>query len=700
MVDKPTVSAPDPLKDSDEEERVKIAEMRTHRDGDGTWPTGTSSGRGDANGYEDTGTSYSNYLFGGSGQSDKPLWSDTTKGRAAIRLVSRGIFGAGAFALGQRYARREMIDYEPFEWNRSKPLHWIAKGFDETFGRGIKFVARTAAPAHLKDEWAYEVTRFRHKGYFHDQPGKAVGRSFGAEVVGVTFDFAMASVGDATARNVIQAFDPNNIKPWFVDDKGKPSKDGHFDFGKWAKAVGVATWRVISKNQGEDWVAAIPYVYQMKWQRQWIANNKAGFKVSADNGWFGSSYVVNDEGKVIGDYNTAGALDLHARFVGYNWYTLMFREAYDSIAMRLMHATPKDTQAQPGFLSNPVAAIVNDVGLGARYVLKSFIKANIYMNPAVVPFWIMRVPQNKWKAGVLHFDPNNPGMNAIGAHSDAGSPTTRWNEATQEFRFHSNAAKGALIAGESWLNHPRSDRKQDTLYYSDGQNVRGISNPFKNHNPYDYSNPNFAYEKQPGVVRKSMNFLGSMSFKAGSKMTQLSDHAPTWLQNFLADKHNESKYGHYNPVAEREQLMRTFVDASFSYTPYMWAKAETALRVDERPNNAELGDMDKAINHFIDNVFSFKIGAAVSSIGDIAYRSVHSNVHVKSREGNKDQETGTAIKPAPKVQAKSIERASTLHDPVHLERTEGDEHEDKRWAESVAGRKLGGQFLHSTGALH
>lgn len=705
--------------DSDAQERAKLARARIERDGDASWPVAASDGN---NPYDatDNSTSYSNYLFGNSGQSDKPLWSDTTMGRAWIRLISRGIVGAAAFTIGQRYARHSMLDYEFTPWKefsakKDRPwLHYVAYGFDSTFGKAFQGLARMAAPEHLKEEWAHEVVHFRHKGYYYRQPGHEVGRSFGHEVVGVTFDFAMASIGDATARNVIQAIDPNNVKPWYVDENGKPKKGGHFSLPEWGKAVGRATWRILSKNQGEDWVAAIPYVFQMKWQRQWLANRKPGFKISADNGWFGSSYAVDDQGRIVDDYNMSGAVDLHMRFVGYNWYTLMFREAYDSVANHFKQWKDSGYHISLPKVDNPIMDVADSVGSTARYVLKSFIKANIYMNPAVVPFWFMRVPQTKWKAGVLHFDPNHPEHNAIGARQ-AGHILTRPDRYTGETRFVYDTAAGRSMQGAGHFVNAHH-MAPDQLHFNGvaGQPTLSISNPLKGRNPYDLKNLPHGPDYKPNWLNRSMNFMGGLSFKAGTAATKLSNKLPEGgFKDFLAGKNLLGKEPGYHADWEREMFMRNFVDASLSYTPYMWAKAETALRVDERPNNAEMGDMDKAINNLIDNTFSFKVKGTFEALGDIWYRAIHMNTHVKSREGDKPA-SGSPVKPSNTIDSKTIAYAKSAHDPVHLNAAnENDasmrpvpkaanenDADEKRWAESVAGRKLGGQFLHSPGRLH
>ena len=68
-------------------------------------------------------SSYQSYLFGSSGSEEHPAWSDSTKGRAAIRLFSRGVVGAAFFTIGGRMGKIHMQGYDPnASWGEIKVL--------------------------------------------------------------------------------------------------------------------------------------------------------------------------------------------------------------------------------------------------------------------------------------------------------------------------------------------------------------------------------------------------------------------------------------------------------------------------------------------------------------------------------------------------------------------------------------------------
>lgn len=628
-------------------------------------------------------TTYSNYLFGRAGQNDHPLWSDSTKGRIAIRLISRGIFGSMAFAWGSATSREALKGYEPGTWRAegeslasaisNKPLQAIAKGIDSSLGRVIGKTARIMASGGPEEKalWEKEATRFRSKGYFHGtQVGHESGRSLGAEMVDVTFNFAAASVADATVRNIAQGIDPHNKKKWLVDENGQPATHGRFVFSEWAKSVGAASWRVFSKNQGEDWFAALPYVYQMKWQRQAIANHSPNFKLSADNHLHGASYLVNKQGEVVGDLMKAGATDLHMRFVGYNWYTLMYRETYDMIGYQLGQWKKNHYQLHVPEIGNPLTATVGALGSAGRYVMKSFIKSNIYMQPAMLFFWPMRVAQTRPNAGAIVVD-SDPRDNAFvmkrsmradieeiaskngigGSYEEMRNrivPEMPKSYGPKEYSFGYQTAGSAIRAkvgqgGELWAgNH--------NITHSELGRAIGPFDP----------------QLQKNTFSKILNPLGKLSWETGKGLNKV-----------------------FNPNNRtgRSEFLHSAGNAFWSYTPYMAAKAEFAYRVDERPNGHTLGAMDKAIYRFIDNAFTFNLKGMGQAAGDIAYHATRTKEKLSGREGGNDVEAPiSSTEPTSVVQVKSIEKQdSRPHDPVQLSANDNpaNDNSERRWSETV-----------------
>ncbi len=565
MVDEPTKKPPDATVTSDAAPRHKARSFETQ---------GQTS-------------SVEEYLYGHglyAKGADQLTWGDRTHTRVAIRLISRGIFGAAAFTLGGRYANKVMHNYDATKWKWGKDtpiLHTVAKGFDTVFGKPIYHMVRAVAG----ESAAKNAVWFKPTAYFGGKSGQ-FGRSLGAEMVVISFDFSCASAADAGTRNIIQVMDPNIKKPW-LDDNGK------FDGGKLAKYIGSTTWRVFTKNAGEDWAAAFPYVYQMKLQRKLLDKAFPGFAYGSDHAWNGGSYKVNNAGKITGDYQLAGLLDLQGRFPGYNVYTLMYREGYDAIGRNLKAWKNNGFKIDFSLPEHPLSSLADGTRDALRYVIKSTIKANIYMQPAMPFFWAFRTPQTKWRASPVH--------------PTLGTVMTAANVSPDEM------SSKRLFPGGSVENIGRMKAGQP-IYVG---NVASHSHDFANFNPH-------AWEHQKTLTGKLLNPFGWLSYKAGSGLTGAasglikgSGRVSQWLGE-----------GH----ADREKLLRGMVDASFSYTPYMIAKAEFGLRVDDRPNDGTLGKMDKAIYRAMDSLTALKFrefGQNVGAIKGLIMGNLDSNISAR-----------------------------------------------------------------------
>lgn len=659
-------------------------------------------------------TSYSSYLFGRAGESGKPLWSDSTKGRATIRLVSRGIVGALAMTAVDGIARRQLVDYTPESvkgWSgfwQANTSQKIAKGYDTVFGKPIQMFTRAVAPAGrneagmlLKDAYAKHATTFRFKTYYHSKAGFLPGHSLGAEIVQVTASFAAGSLGDAATRNIIQVFDPNSVKSWMVNDQGgvaKPDEKKHFDLGKWANSTLRTSWRVVSKNMGEDWAVALPYVYQMRWQRGLIAKHFPNSKLVLDNGLNGGSFLLSQDGGIAGDFQLPGAIDLHTRFVGYNWYTLMYREAYDAVGRQFGKWADSGYSLKPHLPSNPVTAVVDAAGYGARYVAKSFIKSNLYMNPAVIPFWMVRVPQSKWRApaivsgqGEVHnaFTQLSENPSKAYARDELGHLRPTFNTMDPEHTYIQTTKKGPMFVDGHY------DKPLSTAALQGGK-------------VYSWDTAKQLMKANPlvGAFSAALMPFGWMSYKAGNQAAKLA--------NFVPSQGRLGTLMGTNTLAGRQNFMRSFVDNSFSYTPYMIAKAETALRVDERPADGGLGDMDKAIYKFIDSTVRFDLKNTGRAAHEIYDNAMDMGREVKMREGGElaqgELKPKTPMapedKPSGRVHASSIKRDPNARERASdrvandNEHSANDNHPDQSWAESVTGKALDGRFVPSSHSIH
>jgi hypothetical protein len=521
--------------------------------------------------------SYGEYLFGtnyedtSDDQIKKANWTSYTANRMLVRVFSRGIMGASFYALGQAAIRRQMPGYHPdlplqISDIVHYPLRVIARGFDTIAAPPIKaFVRWVPLPNQAIDKvrLAEDIVRFRPKQYY---PGylrtpmnpDGSGRSLGHEVVAMTVDFALGSFGDAWGRQIANSLDPNITNSWY--------RDGYFDPQQFAKAVGKQAWKIFTKNQGEDWAAALPYVYQMRWQRQMINRFSPGFKFLSDRtraGW-----TVNKEGQIVGSFTPALALDFQLRFTGYNWYTLMYRDMYDEVADSIDDFRKEGARPQFHWPDDPVHAAIDSVAHTFRYILKSGIKAAIYMTPAVPFFWGTRVPQAKYK-GVGYYVA--PEANNYLERAESGLVMGPDNTPYNYFDHHDQVVNG----GQVTLNN------------------RTLTNSSFNKDFY----PHGATASR-GFLDKLLDRNGDLCYRAGNNTFKA-------LQ----------RLGLASTVAHREYV-HDWVNASVSYTPYMIAKAETALRWD-KPT------MDAAIYRLIDGAASLQAGEVKGALSDIRDQIIH-----------------------------------------------------------------------------
>lgn len=731
MNDDSTHNEPDPLNYSAEELRVKHAQERLSAETPGELPlpgAAPISVKKTPHHFEG---SYQSSLFASAGSLGRPAWSDSMSGRAAIRMISRGITGALFFTIGARYARMQLADYNPEQINKAKPLHWVAKTFDVAFGKPIAEMTRgisrlNGATLEKAELNAWNSVNFRTKLYFHGKDGLIKNglaqnsRSLGAEMSSISFDFAMMSIGDAMTRNFIQMLDPNLKKTWWLNDQGKIAGAGekrHFSMTKWVQSTGKAAWRIFSKSQGEDWAVALPYVYQMRMQRalfsKFLKEEVKGSKIFFDNSWNGAAYKVNAEGKIVGDYNLIGAMDLHARFVGYNVYTLMFREGYDMLSHKFKQWKADGFAVHPHLPQHPVHAFAKGSKDLVRYVIKSTIKGNMYMNPAVIPFWLVRVPSSKWRGGLVNIEAEKA-ENALASTISYDERVRRRaelagiSEAEMAERMVVTKADGTRIVNYNTAkdriepHQPGAAPRQEMYLHN-----KKVENPIASlKNPYDSKQ----YEHFEGGVSKgfskALNPIGRFTYWLGGKATQAVEALPkgNWFKEYAGM--NEGNPMGPSDAASRERFMRTFVDASLAYTPYFYAKTEFGLRVDDTPSNGSRGRMDTAIYGLMDNLAAFKFRSAGKSLKHMWYLSTHVNKDPIMREGGviKDDTATVAPATAAATPRTTIQTQGRKYNaPVELSREENthteladDADTNHRWAQILRERERAGKFTAPT----
>lgn len=533
-------------------------------------------------------------------------WTSSLEGRLAIRAFSRGVMGAAFFAVGNRYCRYAMNSFDPAKglkpyhpeqalsevhWTQA-PMHFMAKTFDTVAGKPIKMVVNALGGDGER------ATTFRHSHTFASGMvvnNKPRGRSLGHEVMSVTFDFAAMSVGDGIGHDIAGLFDPNVKKSWI--------KDGKIDYPQAVKQLASNTFRYLSYNAGEDWAVALPYVYYIRAQRNLINKFSPGFLYDSDRGLNGGSLKVDDHGKVIGNYNIEGALDLQGRFTAYNAGTLMYREAY--LGMLDKYQRWKD-DGTPMFQMDEKKSLLESAWDGikslTRWVARDSIKATIYMTPSMPFFWMTRAPQTKYKGLFIH-----PEKGVV----------TYWNK---DFRNPITGMMGrndAVHANEMRHRHGGDFGPETPLYFRnyDDRTMRwdgGFDQPAANMFTDKGFNP---YNETFGPVDKVLNTFGSISNNARREQHR-------WVRN-LGKKYGYdwnapigSSLERVNPRFERtintvKDLQNAYTLAAISYTPYFMAKTDTFSHMWDN------GRMDNAVERTLDGIGSLnpsEFGAGVAEI--------------------------------------------------------------------------------------
>lgn len=531
-------------------------------------------------------------------------------GRVLTRTVSRGFFGAAFMTLGT-LAVRTWDPYEPMEGMRlvHKGMTYLSRGLDAVLGTPIKAAfgeeavifrtKRNFSPTRIKD--AVERTLEGERvpiNYIN-------GHSLGQEMVGVTFDFAAGSFGDALGRELISVADPNYHKDWL--------KDGHVNFGAMARSMGKSLWRMVSYNQMEDWAAALPYAYQMRAQRHLLGKTWPGSKhgIDAQNG---GSFRVDDKGEIKGNYMIPSALDLQTRFMGYNFYTLMFRDVYNHAALTLTDWKNHGYAMHLQLPQHPVRAVEHAASETVKYVAKSFIKSMLYMAPAVPFFWMFRTPQSRAQ-GLFISDQENGGVvvNGQTLGVERGTDGKVYFRAIQEDgkTISTTVSKDLLSVGDI-----TSGKWKDGRLHVNGKPV-DLHLHGERITP-EYLRPGFdPYDKKYcfNAFEKALNPFGKLT-RGASRLLDKRIMEPLSKTRLFTEYFAEMPYikhvtEQYPQVLSRYNIANTYVNAAMSYTPYMIAKYETA-------NHIDMPLFDAAAYRFLDGIFRFNAGDIKEGAHDMA----------------------------------------------------------------------------------
>ena len=512
-------------------------------------------------------------------------WHDTPQGRAGVRLFSRGLMGASFFAAGGWYATGKVgmkgYDFLPeverripygkyLRENVTMPLKVIARTIDEVAGRPIKWAVTAISGSESLGERAvrFRPMSVKYSGRFNNTRG----RSLGEEIIGITFDFFSASIGDALGRDIADTLDPNVKKTW-QDDKG------HIIPKEYAKTAAKTAWRYVSYNGGEDWAVALPYAYFMKGQRSLLNHVSPGFKFDANEGLNGASFKVDNKANIIGNYNAVGAADLQSRFTVYNIGTLLYREAYDWLGNQFK-GNPTHIYGDPYEKRQPMN-ILDKAGEVAKWMARGAVKGTITMTPSVPFFWITRTPQTKYKATFINPADQSMLTYSLGNEND---PTKLQNGLVKGL-LNTRHAEGKV---DFTANSPVGFRQYTGEVTAISPNGwRPIGSPSIDLNPLQHGVDLHSSQYNHGVVSSIMQPFGKAN-----------DAARTTLRSTLTG------------IGIAEPEMARFVNASISYTPYMYMKAEMAHMYDT-------GKMDMAAERMINGAAKLNGSEFKAGLGEV-----------------------------------------------------------------------------------
>lgn len=562
-------------------------------------------------------------------------------GRVGTRMFSRGLVGASFMTLGN-LALNTWDTYLPMEEQMPvhKALTRMAEFFDGTAGKGLASVSTgwhtMLGRADAKERGQALVSGFRSKKQFsmhrieetvkdisESNPlvtrpiGELTGRTLGQEMVGMTFDFALGSFGDALGREIVSLFDPNYRKEWIKED-------GSVDVGKMVTGAGRSLWRMVSYNQMEDWAAALPYVYQCRFQRNFIAKHfKKDFpnsKLMLDN-QSGAYKLDKDTNEIIGTYMWPSALDLQFRFMGYNFYTLMFRDAYNHMAG--MYHNWKDHGFGIHFEmpEHPVEQCEHAFSESVKYVAKSFIKSMTYMAPAVPFFWAFRTPIQMSRGIFISGADDRGAATTVRTQGVEGAKGNR--EYVARYKPQRGARQYVATAGSSdFMNVMLMKNPSKGIQWKDNENFIRAPERLGENAEIESLCPTFGErlligDKRPLWFHKDFNprdekyyastfdkFLypfAQIGHKAGEVLASKLFHPigeSKWMTEFVEKTPSlQEALKRYPNTLNSYNVGTTFAHSALSYTPYMIAKYETANHIDMPLFDAATYRMLDGIHH-------------------------------------------------------------------------------------------------------
>lgn len=498
------------------------------------------------------------------------LWKDSVAGRGAIRMISRGVMGATAFAWAWYFASPRMAGYNP-KLPAKNFVQRIAKTYDVIAGTPIKGLVN--ALGYDGEKFLTFRPTLKYAGY------EGMGRSLGHEVVGVTFDFGAMSIGDFWGRKIADALDPSMKLDW-VDE------NGNIDPMKAGMRFALNSWKAVTYAAGEDWAVAVPYVLTMHHIGTPLMNKAfPGYRRDYDRNGCGSSLLIDDHGHVRGNFTTAGVFNLWERFTTYNIGTLLFREAYNTIGNK-MEYTMRTGRVPPYLTPDPYdprptePTLADNAAWTAKWLGRDAVKASLYMLPAVPFFWVTRVPQHKYRGFFLHPE---KGM-----------------------LMYKSAGEEMALRVHSMVTDAKNFTPHTPVYFSETKEA--AINPFASGN-FD---PN---AKTYGLLDSILNPVAKLSNKirkefhpVGEKINRHADTVNRWT-GLDIDTTPEGRKHMKGGLA----FGNTYINAAMSYAPYFWAKSDVLAHAWDN------GRTDVAIERALVGAANLKPAEVAAGITEITY---------------------------------------------------------------------------------
>ena len=550
---------------------------------------------------------------------DNPPLYKSLSGRLLTQSVARGVTGAAFFAIGN-YMLSAYNKNPDASFNDqpliAKPIKAVEGIFDHLLERPARaIVEKTHSLTHdAAQSEAFTNELFRFNKYVPKQGvldtlesgetltnAKAYGVTWAQEIVQRTWSFASGSIGAALGRNAVSILDPNHKTSWLDDD-------GSIDVKDLVQSSAKSLMQIMTYNQMEDWFAAPFYTVQLRAQRGLYDNGLFNREASTDAGIVetqllgnsGSRHIRSDmvdnqlQGTIGESYTGLDMADYHGRFGLYNTYTLIFRDAYNHMFKNRVDETcTPENEAGHGQDSG----LLHKASEGAKYLVKSLIKSQIYMQPSILLFAPERIGGAKAKHGFIDDATGMPLTTSAVYEFNALDPNQTVHQAENNIQpFNKN-----VLAKPADMNAHLQSPDTHKLYV-------GSTPIYIKHDRDGFD----AYTDSHGIIDKSLNASGKITDIVSNVVNvavQPLGAGYAKLHNMVqqdTDKHIDAKAF----KKDVRDMAHDHAAAAVSYLPYMASKYEFA-------NLWDTPVMDAAAYRFTDGLFALKPKEMLAGLKDI-----------------------------------------------------------------------------------